>query len=108
MKFITKIRTLTVITATSILVSTSAGAWWDNDRDYWDEGPWAYPGYGWGGYPGYGGWGGYPGYGGWGGYPGYGGWGGYPGYGGWGQHTRRIEIYTEPQAAKSSRDYRIE
>jgi hypothetical protein len=112
---VTKRLTLAVITATSILVSTSASAWWNDDNDYWDRGPWGggYPGYGgwggpgyggWGG-PGYGGWGG-PGYGGWGG-PGYGGWGGgYPGYGGWGAAQPRV-IYTQPQGSGSSQDYRI-
>jgi len=76
-----------VIAGTATFAAGTANAWWGND--YWD-GPWGYPGYGWGGYPGYG-WGGYPGYG-WGGYPGYG-WGGYPGYG-WGGYP----AYTAPVA----------
>jgi hypothetical protein len=60
----------------TLLGTTGASAWWDDDDYYdrWDRGPWygghrGYPGH-WGGYPGY--WGG--------GYPGH--WGGYPGYGG--------------------------
>ena len=97
MKVATKILTLAVITGTSIMVSTSASAWWNSDRDdYWGGGPWGYPGYGrWGGYPGYCGWGGYPGYGGW----------GYPGYG-W-QQAPRV-IITQPQNSGSSQQYRIE
>jgi hypothetical protein len=103
MRVVTKILTLAVITGASVLVSTSASAWWNSDNDYWDRGPWYGGG---GGYPGYGGWGGgYPGYGGWGGgYPGY---GGYGGYGGWGQRAPQV-IYTQPQGSGSSRDYRIE
>jgi hypothetical protein len=60
--------------------------WMGGDNDRYDDyrGGYGYPGYGYGGYPGYGGYGGYPGYGGYGGYPGYGGYGGYPGYGGYG------------------------
>jgi len=106
MKATLKVLTVCAMAGASLLISTSAGAWWSNDHDDWD-GPWGYPGYGgWGGYPGYyGGWGGYPGYhGGWGGYPGYGGWGGYPGYGGWGLGVPEV-IYTQPQ--ESSKSYTI-
>ena len=95
MKVSMKSMALAVIAGSSLLVSTAGNAWWDDDNDYWD-GPWGYPGYGWGGYPGYGGYGGYPGYGGWGGYPGYGGWGGYPGYGGWDSGYPQV-IYTQPR-----------
>jgi hypothetical protein len=110
MKVTTRILTLSLIAGTSLLASTGASAsWWGghHDDDYWD-GPWGYPGYGWGGYPGYGGWGGYPGYGGWGGYgyPGYGGWGGYPGYG-WGSGAPQV-IYTEPKGSSSPPPRRIE
>ncbi|HUT41505.1 MAG TPA: hypothetical protein VM011_09205 [Gammaproteobacteria bacterium] len=68
MNKISKLIASTVIAGSAALAAGTANAWWGND--YYD-GPWGYPGYGWGGYPGYG-WGGYPGYGGWGGYPGYG------------------------------------
>jgi hypothetical protein len=48
MKVASKILTLAVIAGTSIMVSTSASAWWNSDRDdYWGGGPWGYPGYGW-------------------------------------------------------------
>ena len=104
-----KIMALAVISGSALLVSTASNAWWDDDNDYWD-GPWGYPGYGYGGYPGYGyggypgyGYGGYPGYGYGGGYPGYGyggypgyGYGGYPGYGGWGGGAPQV-IYTQPR-----------
>jgi hypothetical protein len=75
-----KILTLAVVTGIPALVSTGAGAWWSDNDDYWD-GPWGYPGYGWGGYP---------------------------GYGGWGQHTPRIEIYTESQESSVPRGYSVE
>lgn len=91
MKAVTRTLAVSLIAGASLLASTGAGAWWssNHDDDYWD-GPWGYPGYGWGGYPGYGGWGGYPGYGGWG--------GGYPGYGGWGSGAPQV-IYTEPKTS---------
>ena len=77
MKMVRKILILALFTGSFSLFSTGASAWWDNDNDYWDDGPW--------------------------GYPGYGGWGGYPGYGGWGQHTPRVEIYTEPKEVERQR-----
>jgi hypothetical protein len=105
-----------LIAGVSLLASTGAGAWWNNshDDDYWD-GPWGYPGYGWGGYPGYGWGGGYPGYGWGGGYPGYGWGGGYPGYGwgggypgyGWGSGIPQV-IYTEPKGSSNPPPRRIE
>ena len=69
MKTLSNIMLTAIVAGTAAMGWTSAGAWWNNDRDdyYYDRpwygGPWygRYPGYGWGGYPGYG-WGGYPGY----------------------------------------------
>jgi hypothetical protein len=69
-----KIMATIVFVGTTILGSTSASAWWNDDSRYdrWRGGRWYddYPGYGYGGYPGYG-YRGYPGYG-YGGYPSYG------------------------------------
>jgi hypothetical protein len=88
MNLTTKILTLAAISGFSVAVSSGANAsWWNSNNhhryydDYYD-GPWGYPGYGYG-------WGRYPG------------WGGYPGYG-WGGQPSRIEIYTaEPQGSRS-------
>jgi len=68
MNAMTKIVAAVVMTGATSFVSTSAIAWWDNDRydrynryDRWYGGPW-YGGYPvWGGYPGPG-WANYPGY----------------------------------------------
>ena len=106
MKMISRALTAVIFAGATALGSTTASAWWSNNDDYWDRGPWygGYPGYGgWGGYPGYGGWGGYPGYGGWGGSPGYGGWGGYPGHGGWGGRYPGVNVYTiEPSSSRET------
>ena len=106
MRILRKNLFLAAVACVPVLVSTGAGAWWNDDDDYWG-GPWGYPGYGGYGYPGYGGYG-YPGYGGW-GYPGYGGWG-YPGYGGWGGygHNNPNVIYIQPQDARPSQGNTIE
>jgi len=70
MKKLTKLIAVAIVAGTAALGASTASAWWGGN-DYWG-GPWGYPGYGYGGYPGYG----YGGYG-YGGYPGY----GYGGYG---------------------------
>jgi hypothetical protein len=88
MNKISKLAASLLIAGTAVLGASTAQAFWGPFDWFDDDDDWYGPGYGYGGYPGYGGWGG-PGYG-YGGYPGYGGWGGpgygyggYPGYGGY-------------------------
>ena len=50
MNKISKLVASAVIAGTATFAAGTANAWWGND--YWD-GPWGYPGYGWGGYPAY-------------------------------------------------------
>ena len=88
MKMISRALTAVIFAGATALGSTTASAWWSNNDDYWDRGPW---------------YGGYPGYGGWGGYPGYGGWGGYPGHGGWGGRYPGVNVYTiEPSSSRET------
>ena len=97
MNAIAKRTAASLLAALTSFASTGTHAWWNDDDHYdrWYGGRWyGYPGYAWGGCPGYG-WG-YPGYG-WGGSPSCYGWGGYPGYG----QIRTIIV--NPQVGESPR-----